>query len=1003
MNRRGIDWPLLGLVLAAFALRVYYLGSQSLWYDEGFSVYLAGQSLAAITVGELNPPLYHYLLHFWLPLAGSTEFAVRFLSVATGLLTVPLIAWLGTWLFDHPTGLLAAGLVAVGPFHLHYSQEARMYTLAATLALLSSAFLVRSLAGNRRRDWVAYWLSSLAAIYTHYYAFMVLVAQAVFVGVWAITQGRRATRAGSPPAPAVAGLLTVPLRSTPHRYVMCQLALAGAYLPWVPFLIDHYRQQTLSYWPGVLTLQFVVERSLRAFTTGGYLDDPAAVYVALVYLGLVLVGLFSDSQESGNQELGNQGFPDFLIPRFPDSLIQNPKSKNRFLHALYPWLYLLIPLGLAFVLTHDRPKFSPRYLLIAWPAFILLTARGLRVLLDFRFWICDFGFPFRQSKIQWRRSVVGGLIGLLAGLAVVFVLGSAAGAAGNMYSDPRYARDDFRAVARYLEANAGADEMILLLSGHFFPVFTYYYHRDNWYPVPARSAPSPSVENVLTFDVAGELNDVLAGRSGVWLVLWQNEVVDPNGVLTTLLDWAFDDKSVRARFHGIQLKHYRIPPGARLPETFHFTAGPRLDIGGDVALRGYAWLSEQVRAGDTLDLLLDWQALRTTDTIYKLSLRLRDRPGHDWAQADARLAGYWYPTTRWKPGERVYGRQQLQVPPDTPPGTYRLDLIVYRAGDSRFVTQIDLGQVSIQAPKHPPDPAGLAIQHRLSVSWGELRLIGFETSRDSAAPGDLVPLTLLWQAPDRPSADYRLRVELGQTQVFALADDYPTSRWPAGTVLRTRHRLVIPAAVQPGELELRVALLDPDGQPVGLPVNLAFLRIAGQTRQFELPQAVQYPRQVNFSDRAVLLGYDLELEIGNWKLEDRASNLQPPTSNLQLRLTLYWQAIGEMQTSYTVFTHLLDPAGQVRAQHDGLPAGGAWPTTGWLPGQVIVDQHDLTLEPGAGPGQYVLEVGLYDPLTQARVPATDESGQRQPDDRVVLATLEVSPPLPRGEEPGVRD
>jgi hypothetical protein len=420
-----------------------------------------------------------------------------------------------------------------------------------------------------------------------------------------------------------------------------------------------------------------------------------------------------------------------------------------------------------------------------------------------------------------------------------------------------------------------------------------------------------------------------------------------------------------------------------LPETFHFTAGAQHDIGGDVALRSYVWLSEQVRAGDTLDLLLGWQALRTTDTIYKLSLRLRDLEGNDWAQADARLAGYWYPTTRWKPGEQVYGRQRLKVPPDTPPGSYDLDLIVYRASDTRFVTQIDLGQVTIQSPRRPPDPADLEIQHRMSATLGELKLIGFETGVDKAAPGETVPLTLLWQAPDRPSTDYQLRVELGQTRVLALVNDYPTSHWPAGTVLRTRHRLVVPAEIQPGELELRVVLLDPDSRPIGLPVSLAFLRIVGQARQFELPQAVQYPRRVNFDNLALLLGYDLEVSNG----EPSSFVLRPSST---LRVTLYWQAVSQMQTSYTVFTHLLDPTNQVLAQHDGLPANGDWPTTGWLPGQVIVDRHTLVLQPGARPGQYVLEVGLYDALTGARVPATDENDQRQRDDRVALAVLEMS-------------
>ena len=82
------------LVLAVFALRVFHLATQSLWYDEAFSVYLAQMPLGEITArtaADIQPPLYYYLLHFWMLFAGSSEFAVRFLSLAFGMLTVPLL------------------------------------------------------------------------------------------------------------------------------------------------------------------------------------------------------------------------------------------------------------------------------------------------------------------------------------------------------------------------------------------------------------------------------------------------------------------------------------------------------------------------------------------------------------------------------------------------------------------------------------------------------------------------------------------------------------------------------------------------------------------------------------------------------------------------------------------------------------------------------------------------------------------------------------------------
>ncbi len=85
---------LLVITLAAFALRLFHLAQQSLWYDEAFSVFLAQMDLGAITArtaADIQPPLYYYLLHFWTVLAGSSEFSVRFLSLWFGVLTVPLV------------------------------------------------------------------------------------------------------------------------------------------------------------------------------------------------------------------------------------------------------------------------------------------------------------------------------------------------------------------------------------------------------------------------------------------------------------------------------------------------------------------------------------------------------------------------------------------------------------------------------------------------------------------------------------------------------------------------------------------------------------------------------------------------------------------------------------------------------------------------------------------------------------------------------------------------
>ena len=93
---RRVNWfvTFIILLLVAFALRVFRLDFQGLWYDEAFSVYLAQFNLADITArtaADIQPPLYYYLLHFWMVLASEREFALRFFSLFFGVLTIPLM------------------------------------------------------------------------------------------------------------------------------------------------------------------------------------------------------------------------------------------------------------------------------------------------------------------------------------------------------------------------------------------------------------------------------------------------------------------------------------------------------------------------------------------------------------------------------------------------------------------------------------------------------------------------------------------------------------------------------------------------------------------------------------------------------------------------------------------------------------------------------------------------------------------------------------------------
>lgn len=136
----------------ALAIRLYRLGEQSLWLDEAFTLWRAGLPMPSLlSAGDTHPYLYYLLFRYWAQL-GSGEFFYRLPSAVLGSIAVGLVYWLGKLLAGRRVAVGAAALLALSPLHVWYSQEARMYAMAGTLALASLVFFVRYLQRPRPAD-----------------------------------------------------------------------------------------------------------------------------------------------------------------------------------------------------------------------------------------------------------------------------------------------------------------------------------------------------------------------------------------------------------------------------------------------------------------------------------------------------------------------------------------------------------------------------------------------------------------------------------------------------------------------------------------------------------------------------------------------------------------------------------------------------------------------------------------------------------------------------------
>lgn len=165
------------IVVAALGLRLVNL-NQSFWLDEAAQVIESSRpfwqqfDLAA----DFHPPLYHLLLHFWM-LGGKSEIWVRLLSVGFGIGSIIIIYQIGKLLIDKKAALIASLFLAISPYHIWYSQEARPYIAFLFFSIVSTLFLLR-------KKWFWYTVFAVFSLYTNYFTVFLLVSHLIYVFIF---------------------------------------------------------------------------------------------------------------------------------------------------------------------------------------------------------------------------------------------------------------------------------------------------------------------------------------------------------------------------------------------------------------------------------------------------------------------------------------------------------------------------------------------------------------------------------------------------------------------------------------------------------------------------------------------------------------------------------------------------------------------------------------------------------------------------------------------------
>ncbi len=390
------------------------------------------------------------------------------------------------------------------------------------------------------------------------------------------------------------------------------------------------------------------------------------------------------------------------------------------------------------------------------------------------------------------------------------------------------------------------------------------------------------------------------------------------------------------------------------------------DFGHIIRLIGYTVAPSEV--GHPLHLNLIWQVLNLPPADYLPFVHLEDVWGYRWSQVES----FAYPSEQWQPGDTIWQHVVLPVVAGTPPGTYRLQIGFFTPATQERVAHLDevgrfagtsvtlegivlspgLQPAVIPQPEHVVNAAALP----------HLKLIGYEPFPTTLETGAPLTLSLWWQA-DLPLSPLTLRFELFRPDGFgqALLDTqpvqgtYPFQAWSTPLFLKDHHTLFIPPDLAAGTYYLNLRVMGTGDEPL-LSQELGLLTISATERLYELPP-VTTSLEADFDKEMTLVGYE-------WTV-----------TGTEAHLTLIWQANQMPTADYAVFVHLLDANGLCCIwQSDQSPRQGSYPTTRWLPGEVIIDEYIIPLPTDPSSSPLALELGLYLPQTGQRLLATLPDG-----------------------------
>lgn len=239
--RPRADFILVAAALALFAaLALWNITGVSIWFDEAFSAYLIHYNfldIARYTATDVHPPFYYWVLKAWSLLFGHSEFALRSMSVLFGVVTALFGYLLVRHKFGRKAALYGLFILVLSPLFIRYSQEARMYTLAAAIVLSATYVLVRATETHSRKLWITYGVLVSVGMWAHYFVALAWIAHWVWRYIIIRQKGDRGRE--------------IAKKFFTRSWIRVHILAVALFLPWIPAMVSQLVLiQSQGFWIG---------------------------------------------------------------------------------------------------------------------------------------------------------------------------------------------------------------------------------------------------------------------------------------------------------------------------------------------------------------------------------------------------------------------------------------------------------------------------------------------------------------------------------------------------------------------------------------------------------------------------------------------------------------------------------------------------------------------------------------------------------------------------------